>query len=226
MMLFWKGANISSNAFSMITSYYFFLIIGGSIIMSHSEENIALNDIQEGRLVNYLLKPFSYYRMKWLEELPYRLLQGTFGIVVVLLFGFIFHIKLATVSLGMINVLLIVCIIIMAISLAQLFKVCLGFISFWTTDVYGMFQLSEMLMFIFGGYIAPLSFYPQSIAVISYFLPFPYMIYFPVAAVAGFYTTQQLLFVLLGQAAWVLGFSLLYKVLWTNGLKLFTGVGQ
>lgn len=226
MMLFWKGAAISSNALSMITSYYFFLIIGGSIIMSHSEENIAVADIQEGRLVNYLLKPFSYYRLKWLEELPYRLLQGTFGLIVILLFGFIFHIKLSTVPLGIINILLAVLIIILAISLAQIFKVCLGFISFWTTDVYGMFQLSEMFMFVFGGYIAPISFYPQSIAFVSYFLPFPYMVYFPVAAVAGFYTTQQLFFILLGQGIWLLGFSLLYKVLWSNGLKLFTGAGQ
>ncbi|HSD98692.1 MAG TPA: ABC-2 family transporter protein [Patescibacteria group bacterium] len=226
MMLFWRGANISSTTLSMITSYYFFLIIGGSIIMSHSEENIALIDIQEGRLANYLLKPFPYYSLKWLEELPYRALQGSFGLIVVALFSFLFQVKLSVGSQSVVNFLLIFLMLISAVTLAQLFKVCLGFISFWTTDAYGIFQLSEMFMFILGGYIAPLSFYPSVVASIAYFLPFPYMIYFPIASIAGFYTTQQLVFIFLGQLVWISIFVFLYKSLWKNGLKQFTGVGQ
>ncbi len=194
--------------------------------MSHSEENIALIDIREGRLVNYLLKPFSYYKMKWLEEIPYRIFQGLFGIITVVAFTWFFHIKLTTITFQISHILLISLIIILAVSLAQLFKVCLGLISFWTTDVYGIFQLSEMFLFIFGGYIAPLSFYPSVIASISYFLPFPYMVYFPIAAVSGFYTQQQLLFIALGQTAWLLLLLFLYKRMWKNGIKMFTGVGQ
>lgn len=226
MLLFWRGANISQGAFSAISSYYFLLMIGGSLLMSHSEENVGLLDIQEGRLGSYLLKPFTYFISKWLEELPYRLLQGTFGITTVLLFILVFHIKLSILSLNILNILLCLLIIIAGICLAQVYKMCLAFICFWTTDVYGIFQLPEILIFILSGYILPISFYPHSIAIIAYILPFTYIIYFPVASVAGFFSTMQLLLILSGQIAWLGIFAIVYKVLWRNGVKAFTGVGQ
>ncbi len=226
MLLFWRGATISSASLSLITSYYFFLMIGGSLLISHSEENIGLIDIQEGRLATYLLKPFGYFINKWLEELPYRLLQGIFGITAVLLFVFLFHIKLTLFLINSINVVLLVLIVLAAITLAQVYKVCLGFICFWTTDLYGIFQFSDMLMLIFAGLLIPVSFYPTTIALISYVLPFAYIVYFPVAAFAGFFTTSQLLLIFLGQLAWILIFTFVYRLLWKNGVKLFTGVGQ
>lgn len=226
MILFWRGANISSASFTAISSYYFFLVVGASLLMSHSEENIALIDIQEGRLVTYLLKPLPYFILKWIEELPYRLLQGAFGITTVVLFFIIFHIHLSIMRLNVANILLSIVIIALAISLVQTYKMCLGFISFWTMDTYGIFQFSEMIIFVFAGFIVPLSFYPTPVALISYILPFSYMIYFPVASVAGFFSTNQLLLIVLGQSIWIILFSLLYKILWKNGVKAFTGVGQ
>lgn len=194
--------------------------------MSHTEEGISLRDIQEGRLVNLLLKPISYFSLKWMEELPNRLIQGSFGLIIITLFIIVFHVHLSFVLPSVINLFLIVLIIASAISVAQVYKMCLGFISFWTTEAYGIFQFSEMLLFIFGGYIAPLSFYPSIMSVISYILPYPYMIYLPIASISGFYTTQQLLLILCGQLVWLFILSQTYKMLWRNGVRMFTGVGQ
>lgn len=225
MILFWKGTSLSSATLSLISSYYFFLIIGGSFIMSHSEESVAIQDIQEGRLSNYLLKPFGYFVFIWLGELPYRFLQGFFGVVIVTLFIFFLHIHVV-IDLNLFNILMTILIVVAAIVLSQIFKMCLGFITFWTTDAYGVFQFAEMLGFIFAGYIVPLSFYPHTISLIAYLLPFAYMIYFPVAAFSGFFTTLQLLLILLGQIAWIIILALSYKILWINGIKQFTGVGS
>lgn len=225
MILFWKGASVSSSTFSLILSYYFFLIVGGSMIMSHSEESVAIQDIQEGRLSNYLLKPFHYFTFIWLGELPYRFLQGFFGIIVVSLFVLLLHIHVS-IDMNPLHLLLTMLITLSAIAISQVFKMCLGFITFWTTDAYGVFQLAEMLAFVFAGYIVPLSFYPHIMAVIAYTLPFAYMIYFPVAAFSGFFTTVQLIFIILAQVGWIIIFSLLYRVLWRNGIKQFTGVGS
>lgn len=226
MILFWRGAHVSSSTFSIISSYFLFLMIGASILMSHSEESIAFLDIAQGRLSMYLLKPINYFIFKWLAELPYRALQGSFGVAAIAIVVFLYHIHLTTVPLSFINIFLVMCIIIAAMILAQVFKMCLGFICFWTTDAYGIFQFAEMLLFIFAGYIVPVSFYPHGIAVISYLLPFSYMIYFPVAAVTGFFTTLQLIWILLGQIVWIVLMSIIYNRLWTMGVKIFTGVGQ
>lgn len=226
MLLFWRGANLSTSSFSFISSYYFILMIGGSLLMSHSEESIALIDIQEGKLATYLLKPLTYFGFKWLAELPCRVLQGSFGVATVILLSFLFHLKLLLISPYFINILLVICIILAAISLAQVYKMCLGFVSFWTTDVYGIFQFSEMLSLIFAGVILPLSFYPHVVSIIAYILPFAYIIYFPVAAVVGLFTTNQLFFILCGQIIWIGILFFIYKMMWRRGVKIFTGVGQ
>lgn len=225
MILFWRGAN-TVISFSAISSYYFLLVIGGSLLMSHSEENIALIDIQEGRLGNYILKPFKYFFAKWMEEIPYRLLQSSFGVVTLILFLFVLHIHISSFVSGVFNIVITFLLIIGGIVLAQIYKTCLGFIAFWMTDAYGVFQISEMLIFVFAGYIVPLFLFPHTIEFIAYILPFSYMIYFPVAAFTGLFTLGQLVLILLGQLFWIGCFSLLYTFMWKKGLKMFTGVGQ
>lgn len=228
MILFWEGAKISGSQiqFSAISSYYLLLVVAGSLLMSHSEENVSMIDIQEGRLGSYLLKPFLYFFMKWFEELPYRFLQGSFGIIILIVFSLFFHIFISSFVTGFFNIFFIVLIILASVVLAQIYKMCLGFISFWLTDAYGFFQLSEMLLFIFAGYIVPLSLYPSQVAVVAYSLPFAYMMYFPVAAVEGMFTSSQLLLILLGQGVWIFLGVFIYNFLWRQGVKEFTGVGQ
>lgn len=226
MILFWRGAAISKTSLSVISSYYFLLIIGGSLLMSHSEENIALIDIQEGRLATYLLKPFSYFISKWLEELPYRILQGSFGLITLLIFAVFLHIPFSSFPKNYLDIFLSLIIVILAITMAQTYKMCLGFISFWTTDAYGIFQFSEMLIFVFAGFIVPLFLFPVQIAIISYILPFSYMIYFPVAAFIGIFSTFQLTQIIFLQLAWISILGLFYRWLWNRGVKAFVGVGQ
>lgn len=228
LILFWKGAKTASDtmSFSTISAYYLLLIVGGSLLMSHAEESIALYDIQEGRLATYLLKPFKYFFLVFLSELPYRVLQGVFGIVIIILFAGIFHIQFPSFVSGIINSILVILLLCGGLVLSHLYKMNLGFIAFWTTDVAGIFQASEMLLFIFAGYIVPLSLYPTPMAIISYVLPFSYIIYFPVAAVGGVFPTQQLFLIFLGQCAWIGIMALLYRIAWNKGVKLFTGVGQ
>lgn len=226
MILFWRGADISKTALSVISSYYFILIVGSSFLMSHSEENISLIDIQEGRMSSYLLKPFIYFSLKWMEEIPYRLLQGSFGVMILISFMVVLHIHISSHVSGILNIILSALIVLLGVTISQVYKTCLGFISFWTTDAYGMFQLSELLIYIFAGYIVPISFFPHNIAIFAYLLPFAYIIYFPVASVAGFFTTNQLFLILLGQFLWLSLLSLVYKILWERGIKIFTGVGQ
>ena len=97
MLLFWRGilhdsgGSIGAWNMSSITGYYFLLMIAGSFLVSHVEEEVAYRDIKDGNIVRYLIKPFSYYTIKFLEEIPYRLLQGFYGVcvlfVLIALFG-------------------------------------------------------------------------------------------------------------------------------------------
>ena len=54
------------------------------MLSSHIEEDVAEFDIQQGDLVRYLIRPFPYYWIKFIEEIPYRILQGSYGIIIMI----------------------------------------------------------------------------------------------------------------------------------------------
>lgn len=210
---------------STITSYYFLLIIVGSFLMSNIEKDVSNEDIQEGGLVKYLVRPFSYYFLKFFEEIPYRMLQGFFGLFVCIAFMVLFGSFFTFVKdpLGVVFAIAIAC---MAYLLSFTFKLIVGLLGFWFTDMSGLHQLVEMVLLVFAGYILPLHLLPGLLSSIAQFLPFGYMIYFPVLALQGKLTESELLIVLLAQICWLVGLYLAYKVVWQLGMRKFVAIGQ
>jgi ABC-2 type transport system permease protein len=228
MILFWNGAVQSKGSaiqFSTIASYYLLLIPIGIALTSHVEEGIAHDDIRQGELVKYLTKPFSYYWIKFYEEIPFRILQGIYGIVAVLCLAWFFPV-IAVFVHDPVAIFLTTLIFFFAYLLSFSYKMIVGLIAFWLTDIGGFFQFQEMVSVILAGYLIPLSFLPSQVAMVAYFSPFAYMIYFPVLAAQGRLAVFELIHVVILQSLWLLGLWCLYMLLWTNGLKKFTAVGQ
>lgn len=226
LILFWRGANpIEGWTFSQIASYYLLVIILNSFLMSHHEDTVARIDIQEGGLTAYLLKPFSYIKLKFFHELSYRLLQG-FSAVVLLILFIIFFPSLFVFTNSSVIFSLSIILTIGAFFLGFLFKTIVGLMAFWFTDARGAFETGEVLLFIFAGYLMPIAFFPHWLEQVSTYLPFAYMLYFPIIAFEGKLTEIQLLQVLVTQSVWIGVLFLLYKKMWAAGVKKYTAVGQ
>src|SRR3990167_5987280 len=94
MILFWTLATKTNQNISWsmrsLNSYYLILIIAMAMLTSHIEEDVADIDIKQGELTRYLMKPFSYYWIKFFEEIPYRILQGFYGVVFLLVLSTLF----------------------------------------------------------------------------------------------------------------------------------------
>jgi len=229
-LLFWRGAlggqpaMVGSLSLSTIASYYFLLIIAGSFLQVHIEESVAYFDIQEGLLANYLVHPYPYILLKFFTELPYRMIQGSFGLVIFLLFRFAYG---ELVAFEQSFPLIMVCILItvLAFWISFLFKMILGLSALWTTDFRGIAELASVIILLAGGFIVPLDILPPVVARIAYVLPFSYMIYFPIIAWMGRLTMTVLLRVVLYQILWVAGLALAYRLIWARGVRKFTGVG-
>ena len=229
MILFWQGSrgNTLSAAWSLsyITSYYFLNIIASAMLMAHIEDDVAKEDIKDGMLVSYLVRPYSYYWLKFYEEIPYRLLQGFYGILVFIGFTVWFGglVKLATDPL----VVILSCIIIvLGYFMSFGYKMLLGLTAFWLIEMRTLFELSEIIILLLGGITLPLEFFPIWLKSIAYALPFAYMIYFPIVAVLGRLSGIELIPIIGIQIVWVTIFYLLYKLLWSRGVRKFSGIGQ
>jgi len=226
LILFWRGVkDIPGWSSADITSYYLFTIVIYAAVMCHQEEHIATTDIQEGGLTAYLLKPFSYFWLVFFNEVSYRIIEGVVGLLI--LTGFIlFSPRLFTFTKSPEIFLLSILIVIVAFLLTFVFKMSVGMLAFWMTEAKGAFEAVNMTIVLFSGILMPIAFLPQWLESIASFLPFAYMIYFPVIAFEGKLSIPELWQILGMQVVWLAVFYLLYRKLWKEGLKQYTAVGQ
>lgn len=230
MLVFWAGATASQGglifgwAYSDFATYYLLLALTDSLIVAHVEEDVAVDDVNRGQLSVFLLKPRPYYAMKLMSELPWRFTQGVFSIITILIVALlarnIIHITSSPVLL-----LLAIVIALLAYLMSFSFKMCLGLMAFWFTEINSLMQLTEIIMTVSGGIIIPLLFLPSSIKIIFDILPFSYMIYYPIVALLGKLDYRADLQVIIIQVVWLVVFSLLYKILLRAGIRTFTAVG-
>lgn len=231
VLLFWRGAfqsggsPLSGWTYESITGYYLLLVIAGSFLQVHIEEDIARRDIQSGFLSSYLVRPLPYVVRKFFEELPWRIIQGSFGIVVFFVFSFVLKGGFVFVH-DAVSIAASTLIVLLAFFVSFLFKMILGISALWVTEYSGLQELVGVIDIIFAGFIMPLALFPSLIRTISYILPFSYMIYFPIVSFLGKLTPQETLETIGIQLVWILIFWIIYQRLWKMGIKKFTGIGQ
>jgi ABC-2 type transport system permease protein len=220
-----KGVLFGGWNLSSVATYYFLLIIASAFLMVHIEEGISYLDIQQGGLSKYLLKPFSYIQIKFIEELPWRLLQGVFGVMLVIAFRSVlgnFVVLVDTLP----GILLSLAILVSGYILSFVFKMIVGISALWITDYSGLQEVIEAIMIVFAGLLMPLEFFSPILQRIAFSLPFSYMIYYPVVAFQGKLDMMMSLRVLGAQLVWIMVFIVTYQVMWKKGVRLFTGLGQ
>ncbi len=227
LIFFWRGSGKIDVTFTptVITSYYLTLVVADAMLMSHIEDEVSTEDILEGRLMQYILRPFPYYWFKWFREVTYRLLQGAYGIILWLFFSMLFgnflHITENPISF------VFACIgFILGFFLSFTFKMILGITGFWIRDTQASYQLVDAIILVFAGYIVPLHLMPSTFASIANTLPFAYMIYYPIILFQGTLPLQQVVQIILTQTFWLIFMIWCYYFVWQRGLKKFSGVGQ
>lgn len=230
-ILYWRGVmRQNGNVFPAwnsisITSYFFLMTIIGACLMSHIEDEIAQDDIQEGNLVQYLTKPFPYYIFKFYEEIHYRLLQGGYGIVIVIIISILIGPVITITSNGL-NILLFVATAILALFLSYTFKLIIGFVAFWTTDIWSLYFFVDIILTIFAGYIVPIEFLIYPLNKLASIMPFSYIIYYPIVILQGKLATNEIFKVIETQFIWLIIMGLICWIMWKKGIKIFSGVSQ
>lgn len=231
ILLFWvalykeKGEVLGGWPLSELASYYLLIVIASSFIIAHVEEDVAVHDIREGDLVRYLTRPISYYWMKFFGEIPWRIVQGFFGVVVFSVFYTIFN-KFISIPNSIEGALSTLFVIILAVFISFTLKMIVGLSAFWFTDFWGLQQVVEVIIVVLAGFVMPIMLLPDWIRTLSLYSPFPYMIYFPVRAFQSSLTSAEIIHTITVQLIWVVLLYIVYKLMWVKGVKKFTGVSQ
>lgn len=209
---------------TMILTYVLLTSIVRTIVLGTTTMEIG-DLINQGDLSNFLVKPvnfFGYYASRDVADKMLNLFfaTGEFIILFLILRPAIF------VQTNPFYVALTILAIILGMILYFYFSLMLGFLGFWTPDVWGPRFISFVVMEFFAGSLFPLDILPAPLFSISQALPFSYFIYFPLKVYTGQLGVSAVAQGLGIGFMWVFGLWYLTSRLWQHGLKAYTAEGK
>jgi ABC-2 type transport system permease protein len=218
-----RAGRVSSSQFSLLIFYYLANLLLDRLAAVHFDDWVA-DEIKDGKISIYLLKPFSYQIYLAANELTWRLSGIIFLLPSLILFiPFLSFTTPSSLSPG--NIFLVL-LLLPVIFLHRFFvSFLIGTSAFWFSQSKAFSHFKWMCEGIFGGSWLPLYFFPLWLQVFSAFTPFYYWHYFPVqlllgqisgSLVPGFLKALIWLFIL-----WYLG-----QVVWKRAILDYTAVGS
>ena len=225
------GAAYSGNAsiggfnFSQTFTYFVALIVVQFMIGAFNEDYQISEEIRNGMINQFLLKPVDYFAYRFSIYLSARLVTGLLILLPVVVSYPLLkdHLVLPTdlwrLAVG-VPALLMSALIQFGIAY------CFGVLSFWFLEIQGFVVLSMAFESMLGGQIFPLDLLPNWLFTASAALPYYYQMYFPVAIFTGRINDPAVAVAMLQiQLFWVVVILTIGRVLWHRGLRLHTAVG-
>jgi len=205
-------------------TYFIVLLMMQFFIGAFNEDYQISEDIRNGLINQFLLKPINYYLYRFSIFVAARLVSGLLVIVPLLIALPLLkdHIVLPDeawrLALGLPAMIMAALI---QFTIAYIF----GLLTFWFLEIQSFIILSLAIETILGGQMFPLDLMPAWLFRISQWLPYYYQMYFPTAILTGRLDWTSALNGLVIQAFWVLALLALAQFLWSRGLRRHTAVG-
>lgn len=208
---------------SLIT-YYVLVVLVSILVDSHIDETLQ-ELIERGDIANYLVKPLSLLITNLVDEFAWKCFRLLLYLpfLVALFLAFRNHLNL---DAPLTTLPLVFLSLLQASLLFFLFRYSLGLLSFFFTEVWGIVNLQAAVVMLLSGKLLPLSFFPPVLQQINRFLPFQYLLAFPVSLLQGQIDSFQILFGLAIQGFYVLLFLWIQALLFKKGLRQVGVVGH
>lgn len=209
---------------SLMLTYVLGSLIVNSIVVS-SRSYVIGDEINQGNLSSYLIRPVNYFFYWFAKDLGDKVMNLTFALVELTILFFILRppVVLQTNPIYIIPFLLALAI---GIVLYFFSNLLLGFIGFWSPEVWAPRFIFFMISSFFTGVYFPLDILPKTVFAIFQFLPFPYIVYFPLKIYLGQLSSKEILIGIVVSLAWVGVFYGVSRRIWQKGLKVYTAYGN
>ncbi len=208
---------------TMLT-YVLMVYLVSNFVFATRTQDIG-DDINEGKLTNYLLRPANYFAILAWRDVSDKLLNFGFTVVEFLLLFFLLHPPIFHQQ----NFLLIGLTAFAFVGAVMVYfsiSVLLGFLGFWTSEIWASRFIFIIFLDFLAGNFFPIDILPPTIAKILLLTPFPYMFYFPVKIYLGQLDFAQMLQGFLVLAVWLIFLMKLMSVIWQKGLQVYSAEGR
>jgi ABC-2 type transport system permease protein len=179
-------------------------------------------EIRRGSLSPKLLRPLHPINYSIVNNITWKLITSLAVVPVAIGIAITFDARFATtpahLALGALSVVL-------GAAIAFVFGWVFASVAFWTTRVHAVVTLYQRVAFIFAGQIAPLTLLPGPLFAIALALPFAYMLGVPTEILRGGVDLTTGVLLMAGQVVWLAIGIILYRVVWSAGLRQYSAVG-
>ncbi len=208
----------------LMISYIVLAPLVYSLVFSSRTHEMAEN-INNGDLSYFLLKPFGYFKYWFSRDLGDKAMNIAFCIAEFSLFILILkpNIFLQTNPFYLLVFLLS---LFMALTLHFFISCLLSMIGFWSPEVWAPRFIFYVLVSFFAGSMFPLDILPEPVFNFLKLLPFTYLQYFPLKIYLGQLSITEML---QGFAVTLIWIGIAYatlKLVWSKGLKMYTASGR
>jgi len=206
-------------------TYFIMMLMLQFFIGAFSEDFQISEEIRNGLINQFLLKPINYYLYRISIFCAARLVTGLLALIPLALILLLVshHITFPTEPW---RLLLGFPAMLMSALIQFTIAYCFGLLTFWFLEIQSFIILSFAIETLLGGQMFPLDLMPKTLFEISLYLPYYYQMYFPVAIFTGrIAEPTQALHGLGIQAFWVIALLGCASVLWKRGLRRHTAVG-
>ena len=204
-----------------------YVLVGNlcSVAVRNFVASFVSRDINDGRLSMFLVKPISYMKYIFFNELG-RVAFATLMSLASQLLILSFFLDKFVLNADAAYLFVIVAMVFLAFMTELLIGFLIGIVAFWTDEVDGMhYAIENVKRFFAGGYF-PLSLLPVSLATLSMYLPFAYSFYFPAQLYLKKIDLQAGLVGLGVQVVWIIVLALVVNIVWRAGLKRYEATGS
>ena len=223
-VLIWSAVYQSNSQFASTANMGFLSMVGYIIFANISFKLIQMNsyeisnEIRNGDLNKFIIKPVSYLKYKTTTAL-----SSLFTNMIIYLIPFVACIVIFKISLG--ELMLYMLTLLFAFWINFQITVLLSTLTFWFLNVSGVFALIQFISSFLAGTLVPVNLFPKSLIVVSKVLPFQYLAYKPASIIFSPVGGSDILSYLLGASFWSIVLYVAVRILWKAGIKDYGAFG-
>ena len=217
-------SSLGGMGLNQMITYFGVTTLIGYLTMDFADWNLSML-IRTGKFLTFHLRPIHHRSFALFQKLGHRTLGFLFEFIpCLLIFIFIFRVDMTPASYVW---------AILSIALAFLMNFyinyMIGLTSFWLVQSNGIRSAFMLVSSIFSGALIPLTFFPEWLQTVQFFLPFQYIAYMPAMVFTGQYSLGGITLTMgqvVGlQAIAVLITFVLNELVRRSAMKQFSAVG-
>ncbi|HEY3864102.1 MAG TPA: ABC-2 family transporter protein [Verrucomicrobiae bacterium] len=215
---------IGNYSLAGMISYYLLVTIVDTLTAVNEDDWQIAADIKDGNISQFLLKPIDYLSYRLCLFFSGKIIFTVVSMIPVGIFIVCMRHYLTAPASGI----ALGCFVLSTLlaGLLQFFmSYTMALLAFWLLEVSTVIFMAFAFEYLAGGHVFPLNILPPAMEHALNCTPFPYVLYFPVSVYMGQATGAALWGGLGIQAAWLIFFYVLARVVWHRGILKYSAAG-